>query len=244
MEMYEPLRPFTDIHSHVIWGVDDGAEEKEETFRMLREAVEDGIHTIICTPHMTPGVYEFPMEKFREHFFEAGEYIRRQELPLALYSGAEILWTEHVPRLLREGKIPTLAGSQYVLVEFSPTDSYEKISDALQKVSGTGYLPVIAHMERYPAIGKTEQVRELRDRAGARVQINARTLTRKQPLLRRRFFDSLFTERLADFIATDTHALPGRRTCMTEGMNVLRQKYGDRIAQRIEQAPGILFTKR
>ena len=47
---------YTDIHSHVIWGVDDGAETKGETIRMLQEAVADGIDTIICTPHVTPGV--------------------------------------------------------------------------------------------------------------------------------------------------------------------------------------------
>lgn len=233
---------YTDIHSHVIWGVDDGADEKAETFRMLQEAVEDGIRAIICTPHVTPGVYEFPLDTFQQHFYEAGEYIRKQGLPLTLYSGAEILYTDHVPRLLREGKILTMAGTNYVLVEFSPTDSLQHIQDALQKISGTGYKPIIAHMERYPAIGKTEQAKELKERTGALIQINARTLTRKQPLLRRRFFDSLFTERLADFIATDTHAMPGRKTCMTEGMQALRQKYGDGIAQALERKQDLLLT--
>ena len=71
---------YTDIHSHVIWGVDDGAETKEETFRMLREAVEDGIEQIICTPHVTPGVYEFPMERFLENFAEATDYYLKAHL--------------------------------------------------------------------------------------------------------------------------------------------------------------------
>ena len=234
---------FTDIHSHVIWGVDDGAEEKEETVRMLQEAVTDGIGTIICTPHMTPGVYEFPQAVFDAHFREAEDFIRENAMPLRLFSGAEVLYTEQTPRLLREGRIPTLGASQYVLVEFSPTDSLSHIQDALQKVSGTGYLPVIAHMERYPAIGKIDQVRELKSRFRTMVQINARSLIRKQPFFRRRFFDSLFQEGLVDYIATDTHAFAGRGTCMTEGMQALRKKYGDGIADTLARNQDF-FTRR
>ncbi len=232
---------FTDIHSHVIWGVDDGAEQKAETFRMLKEAVEDGIGRIICTPHVTPGVYEFPEEAFQEHFWEAVEYIAKERLPLQLYRGAEILYTDNTPRLLREKQVATLAGTNYAMIEFSPTDTKEHIFDALQKVSSAGVIPVLAHMERYPAIGKTELVKELKDRFRTMMQVNARTLTRKQPFWRRKFFDSLFTEGLVDFIATDTHAMPGRETCMTAGMKCLKEKYGEIIARQIERQPEILF---
>ncbi len=233
---------YTDIHSHVIWGVDDGAETEEETFRMLREAADDGIRRIICTPHMTPGVYEFPEAIFQEHFRIAMQYIEQEYLPLQLYQGAEILYTDNTPRLLREKKIQTLAGSRYAMIEFSPTDSKAHITDALQKVYSAGFIPVIAHMERYPAIAKTEQVRELKQRYHALIQINARSLTRKQPLLRRKFFDSLFTENLADFIATDTHAFAGRETCMIRGMEALKQKYGEAAERRIREAPEMFFT--
>jgi len=232
---------YTDIHSHVIWGVDDGAEQKAETFRMLREAVEDGIDRIICTPHVTPGVYAFEEDVFQEHFWQAMEFIAKESLPLQLYRGAEILYTDNTPRLLRERRIATMAGTNYVLIEFSPTDSKEHIFDALQKVAGTGMIPIVAHMERYPSIGKIDLVRELKSRFRAMMQVNARTLTRTLPFWRRKFFDSLFTEGLVDFVATDTHAMPGRETCMTAGMKCLREKYGDTVAGKIEGAPEIFF---
>ena len=232
---------FTDIHSHLIWGVDDGAETREETFRMLREAVADGIGRIICTPHVTPGVYEFPEGVFQEHFREAEEYIAQEGLPLQLYRGAEILYTDNTPRLLREKRVATMAGTNYALIEFSPTDSKGHIFDALQKVSSAGAIPILAHMERYPSIGKTELIKELKSRFRVMMQVNARTLTRKVPFWRRKFFDSLFTEGLVDFIATDTHAMPGRGTCMTEGMQNLGEKYGATIAGRIERMPEIFF---
>ncbi len=227
---------YADIHSHVIWGVDDGAETKEETIWMLRAAVADGIDTIICTPHMTPGVYEFPEETFRAHFREAEEYIAQEKLNLKLLQGAEILYTDSTPRLIREGKAATLAGSRYALIEFSPTHTKEFIFNAVQKIAGTGTIPVIAHMERYPAIGKTDEARELKRRFRALIQINARSLTRKQPFFRRKFFDSLFREGICDFIATDTHSMEGRGTCMTAGMNAVKEKYGEKTAERLNEA--------
>lgn len=224
---------FTDIHSHVIWGVDDGAETREETEKMLRDAAADGIDAIICTPHITPGVYEFPEDVFERHFAEAEAYIRQEGLELKLYKGAEILYTELTPRLLREGRVPAMNGTKYAMIEFSPTDTKEHIYDALQKVAGAGFIPIIAHMERYPAIGKINQVEEMKSRFRAMVQINARSLTRKQPLMRRGFFDGIFKKGLVDFIATDTHAMEGRETCMTAGVKAAREKYGDSIVDGI-----------
>ncbi len=234
----------TDVHSHVIWGVDDGAKDRAETFRMLREAVEDGIRTIICTPHMMPGIYAFPEETFQEHLQEAAEFIRREQLPLRLLRGAEILYTDHVPRMLMEGRIPTMAGSNLLLVEFSPADTLSAITNALQRISGLGYVPVIAHMERYPAIRRKEQVTEIKNRFRALVQINAGSLIHRQPLLRRRYFDDLFRENLVDFVATDTHALPGRGSCMAEGIKALRRRYGEDVLKKLRSKQDMFDAER
>ena len=223
----------TDIHSHLIWGVDDGAETKEQTFRLLDRAAADGIDRVICTPHITPGIQPFPRERFLEHLEEAREDVQRTDLNLQLEEGAEILYTDSTSRFLREERIPTLAGTRYVLVEFLPDSRLEEIRDALHRVYATGFIPVIAHLERYSALNRTAQVAELRDQVQARVQINARTLIRRQPFLRGRFLDGLFRNHLVDFIATDTHAFPGRESCMTEGMNALERKYGSAVRERI-----------
>ena len=97
-------------------------------------------------------------------------------------------------------------------------------------------------MERYPAISKISQVEEIKSRYRALVQINARTLLRKQPLLRRGFMDQLFKRGLVDFVATDTHAMEGRGTCMTEGMEALRKKYGDILEEQIRRKPDLFFS--
>lgn len=235
---------YTDIHSHVIWGVDDGAETKEETFRMLREAVADGIRTIICTPHITPGIYAFPEEKFQENYSAANAWIMENDLPLKLYQGAEILYTDATPQMLRDKRIPSMAGSRYILVEFSPAEKMAVMMDALQQITATGYLPIIAHLERYSDIRKTDQVREIKERFQAMIQINARSLFRRQPLLRRGFFSGMFQEDLVDFIATDTHAAPGRETCMSKGMEALRRQFGTVAAEAIDRRADSFLIER
>lgn len=232
---------YIDIHCHVIWGVDDGGNTREETFHMLDAAAADGISKIIATPHMTPGVYEFPEKRFQEHMAIAREYIAEKGLDIELDRGAELLYTELTPRLLREGKVPTLVGTNHPLIEFSPTDSWDHIRNALQKVSSAGFSPVIAHMERYPAVKSIDQVKLLKDSFRSLVQINARTLLKKQPLMRRKFFNRLFEENLVDFIATDTHSMPGRETCMTAGLAALEAQYGEECLNRILQKTEYFF---
>ena len=224
---------YTDIHSHVIWGVDDGAETEEETRRMLREAAADRIGTIIATPHITPGIHPFPTQRFAEHLQAAREYIAREGLQIELYPGSEIYYTEHTPRMLREGRVPTLAGSSYVLVEFDPDAPLPFIIQALQNVSSAGFRPVLAHSERCMHIRSTDEVRTVRETGRALIQINAGTLIRKTPLLRRRFLASLFREGLADLIATDTHAFPGRETHMTQAMERLKNDYGTLLHETV-----------
>ena len=69
---------FTDMHCHVIWGVDDGAETRQETFQMLDEAKKDGIDRIICTPHVFPGEVAFDSDRFERHFARSGRIYQRK----------------------------------------------------------------------------------------------------------------------------------------------------------------------
>ena len=233
---------FTDMHCHVIWGVDDGAETRQETFQMLDEAKKDGIDRIICTPHVFPGEVAFDSDRFERHFAEAEEYIKENHLGISLYKGSEIFYTDATPRLLRENKAYTLAGSRYVLVEFSPKDKAMDIFNALRKIASTGLVPVLAHAERYMNLSSLKQIEELKARCSAKIQINARTLTTKYPFLRRKYMDGLFEEGLVDFIATDTHSMPGRGTCMTKGMDALKERYGEEICERVMKITDILFA--
>ena len=205
---------------------------------MLQEAVVDGIGHIICTPHVTPGIYQFPEEIFQNHFEEAEAFVRQERLPLKLYQGAEVFYTDSTPRMLREGKIRTMNGTEYVLVEFNPREEYGYILEAINQISSAGFTVILAHVERYAAFRKSEQIREIKNRYRALIQMNARTLCRSMLWSRKHFITNLVRGELVDFIATDTHALPGRGTCMRQGMEKLNQLCDEtsweRIARRAE----------
>ena len=153
---------FIDMHHHLIYGIDDGASSFEGTEKMIRDAVKNQVSVIITTPHMTPGLVPFPYDAYREHLEETRAYLKKNDIPIRLYTGAEILYTPNTCYMLMDGKVPTLAGTQYLLVEFSPDDAYEYISKALDAIASAGFIPVIAHAERYMCLKKADQLHRLR----------------------------------------------------------------------------------
>ncbi len=224
---------FVDIHHHLIYGIDDGAQSFAGTEKMIRQAVENQVHAIITTPHITPGHAPFPMEDYLKHLQETREYLDRENIDLTLYTGSEALYTPSTPYQLSEGKVPTLAGTRYVLIEFSPDDTYKYLTDAAGAVESLGYVPVFAHVERYECLKKADQVRRFKEDYGALIQVNAATVLRKHSFFHQRFINHLFEDELVDFISTDCHDLPGRDNHMAEAFDQLTVLYGIDMAHAL-----------
>ena len=224
---------FIDIHHHLVYGVDDGAASFAGTERMIRQAVENRVHAIITTPHMTPGVEPFPEAEYRTRLEEIRAWIKAREIDLTLYPGAEILYTPSTPHMLAEGRVPPLADSSLVLVEFLPDCGFEEMENAGKSVARAGYVPVFAHIERCVCLKKPEQVRRLREACGALMQVNAKTVLRKRGFFRRRYLNALFENGLVDFVASDSHDLPGRENRMAEAFTQLCAQYGEGMARAL-----------
>lgn len=144
-----------DIHAHILPGVDDGAKSWDESRRMLEEAYGQGIRNIIATPHysrrgMTPHIYELA-DRLQD--------MARGIAPdLGIGLGQETFFHEGLVENLKTGKALTLEGSRYVLVEFEPGVPYEKLYQAVRKMTMSRYIPVIAHVERYICLRKKEHL--------------------------------------------------------------------------------------
>ena len=224
---------FIDIHHHLIYGVDDGAQTFEGTKKLIRQAVENQVHAIITTPHITPGQEPFDFDAYKAHLEETRQYLSDENIDLTLYTGSEVLYTPNTAYQLSEGRVPTLAGTRYLLLEFMPDDHFDSLLKAGNTVADMGYIPVYAHVERYECLKKTDQIERLRDSNGALIQVNANTVLRKHSFFRGRFIRHMFEDGLVDFIATDSHDLPGRDNHMAEAFDQLTVLYGIEMAHAL-----------
>lgn len=221
------MQGFTDIHHHLIYGMDDGAQNLDQALAMATAAWEDGTTTILGTSHISPGVKPFDLDRYYRHLDALQAACWDQGMNLRLLEGAEILYTEQTCRFLRDRRIPTLGGTDYVLVEFFPTVEYRELYDAIVGILRAGYRPIIAHVERYRCLaGSIPKLREVRESLGAVIQMNCSTVVGGKGFLHDHRNHKLISEGLIDVIATDAHNTTSRPTQMQEAYAWLEKKLG------------------
>lgn len=204
-------REFIDIHSHILAGADDGARNTDESLRMLRKAAKEGIGQIIVTPHQKPDRHCVSSTELSERMEKLQSLAKTEGLDIRLYPGGEIFFRQGLADELSGGKLCTLAGSRYVLVEFFPDEQYDYIRDGLYSLLAAGYRPVVAHVERYIQINRSgERQAELLD-MGCCYQVNAGSLTGSCGFGMKRTARQLVKEEMVHFIATDAHRAEGNR---------------------------------
>lgn len=224
---------FKEIHAHFVYGVDDGAQTREEMEALLDEAYNEGIGTLIATPHVTPAVRPFDWTVFEQRLAEARAYCEARGYPICLYAGAEVMYTPALEGYLKENELPTLGHSESVLMEFVPDVSFQEMDRALDCMERAGYRTIIAHIERYACLRKHGSTRCLKENHNARFQMNANTLLTKKGLLETWRIDRWFKEELVDFVASDAHHSRRRPFRIREAYQVLRREYGGSYAARV-----------
>lgn len=223
---------FSDIHAHFVYGMDDGAQTQSDMEAMLDAAWRDDVAKLIATPHITPGIQPFDNERFRRRLNEARSYCRRRGYAMELCAGAEVLYTPALAYYVRENPLPALDNSQRVLIEFANAISYAEIASAVTLLEEHGYIPVIAHVERYRALAGFNAYR-LKKHSGALYQVNGHTLINKNGFFRDQWIHRWFCDQLIDFVASDCHSCNVRKTCMKSAYAVLVKRYGVAYADRL-----------
>jgi protein-tyrosine phosphatase len=228
------MKRFIDIHHHILYGLDDGPKTYEDMTVMLRMAAAEGIGTIIATPHVTPGLKPIDYVLMGSRLSEAHAYCLKNGLDLQLYPGAEVLFTPALLNLITQGCMPTLAGTRYVLLEFMPRAMYEEIEGAVQLLLNNGYIPILAHVERYRCFTrKISRLKQLKSRYAVLYQINCTALTRRKRFFTDGNFKRLLREGLIDFAATDAHNGSTRICNMRQFYRAVEAFAGKAIAQSL-----------
>ena len=219
-----------DMHCHVVYGVDDGAQKPGDMQDMLRLAHENRVKHIICTSHIAPGEAPFPAEKYEAHLAEGQAYCDSQGWDLHLHPGSEILYTRDAVRMLDEGRVPRLDGKWAVLVEFWHECPYSTMEEAARKLTDEGMTVVFAHIERYKALGSIRRIRDLKERWGILMQMNSHTVTRKLPFFTERWKQRVLRDGLVDIISSDAHNITSRSCTMLPAWEKLRDTLGEERA--------------
>ncbi|VNU52840.1 capsular polysaccharide biosynthesis protein Wzh [Streptococcus pneumoniae] len=227
-----------DIHSHIVFDVDDGPKSIEDSKALLREAYNQGVRMIVSTSHRRKGMFETPEEKIATNFIKVREIAKEVADDLVIAYGAEIYYTPSILEKLEKKQLPTINGSRYALIEFSMHTPYREIHTGLSNILMLGITPVIAHIERYDALENNEKrVRELID-MGCYTQINSYHVLKPKLFGERYKFMKkrarYFLERdLVHVVASDMHNLDGRPPHMAEAYDLVTQKYGEAKAQEL-----------
>lgn len=218
----------TDIHSHILFQVDDGADSIETSLKLLEKEYAQGVQNVILTPHFHIGECMPQRELVDEHFEQLQKLVKQKIPELHLFLGNEIMACNDMVGLLDEGAINTLAGTRFVLVEFYPTVQYDTMLKHVSNLLNGGYTPIIAHCERYNCLHAPMKKIHAKNishliEMGAYMQVNASSVFGRGA----KFIEKLIDNDYLHFIATDAHSLGHRNVYWDECITHLRKKYND-----------------
>jgi protein-tyrosine phosphatase len=137
-----------DLHCHLLPGIDDGATDLEMALAMARIAFDDGIRTVACTPHIYPGMYENKGPGIRAAIQSLQAELDARGIALKLVEGADVHLAPDLLEGIRSGRIPTLAGSRYLLLEPPHHTAPPRMEFIAFELMAAGITPVITHPER------------------------------------------------------------------------------------------------
>lgn len=231
----------TDIHQHLLWGLDDGAKTREIMQDMLREAQRQGIGQVAATCHVCPGMVPFDMGLYHERLAQANAFCQREGLQVTVLPGAEVAWTYQTVSALRQGSVPTLGSTDHVLLELWRDISIHEAKQAVLSLIRAGYHPVLAHVERYRCFSWFPgQAERFRAETGAWFQVNAATLMHPQGFLEKRFIRQLLDHRSLDAVATDAHGSAARPVNLREAYDFLQRRTDEACARALTTFHGEL----
>lgn len=199
-----------DLHCHLLPAIDDGAIDLPMALEMARIAAEDGIRIVACTPHIYPGVYENTAGGIRKAIAALQGELDQRDIALRLVEGADVHLDPGLLSALRGGRVPTLAGSRYLLLEPPHHVAPPRFEEAVFELKAAGYVPVITHPERLTWVETHYDVFTRMSQRGAWMQITAGALTGRFGRRVRYWGERFVSEGHAMLLATDAHH-PQRR---------------------------------
>jgi protein-tyrosine phosphatase len=215
-----------DLHSHILPGVDDGAQTIEDAIAIARMAVADGIEVMACTPHFMPGLYNNSGRDIRARVAQLNELLVSEGIDLALVVGGDAHIRPDFVNAMRSGDILSLHDSRYVLFEPPHVSMPQRFEELLFNVQMAGYVPILTHPERFKWIENNYEIFQNLARGGVWMQLTAGSLTGRFGKRSRYWAQKMLGEGLVSIIATDTHNVTSRPPLLAEARAAAETEVG------------------
>jgi protein-tyrosine phosphatase len=232
-----------DLHSHILFGIDDGPKAIEESIQMCRIGYQDGIRTIVATPHILPGIYKNNRSTILSKVHELNEAIKRlgvgiqtpnSELSLKILPGADVHFSSDILQRYEDEEIVTVNDrGRYLMVEFAFQGIPYQAEEVLFQLLTKGIIPIISHPERNMEIGQRPQRYYEMIRMGCLGQVTAMSLTGEFGSGVRRIAEKLLLKRLIHIIASDAHSPDGRPPVLSAAMKAAEKIVGKEEARKM-----------
>ncbi len=223
--------PFTDLHSHILPGFDDGASNDGEFLEMARAAVRGGTVRMAATPHYDLDKPPLDLDRVRAALREHGEMLRDEGIALELVPGVEVRINAGFYRLAREScdlaQLTLGGGQKYILTDLPLIDMPSVTAEALFRVQLCGFFPILAHPERNRYLAtRPGEVRELMER-GIEIQVNGGSLQGIYGKNARSSAFVLLEEGIARLVASDAHSPDGRSPDLSGVARIIEKRLGE-----------------
>lgn len=218
-----------DIHSHLLFGLDEGAKNIHDTLEICRYLTENGFDTIVATPHIIPGLYNNTPEKILTRLKEVTTTLEKENINLKLLPGAEYyLDFVFYKNLSKPDYLLTInKNGKYILVEFPMAGVPNIAREIVFKIKVNGFNPVLAHPERYATIiEKPEKASELHA-MGFILQMNLGSLNGGYGSMVKKTAEKLLSDGIIYCVALDIHNIEQARACIEKGIPALRNIAGE-----------------
>lgn len=233
-----------DIHCHILPGVDDGPANLEESLIMAKEAVEEGIKTIIATPHNRNNKYDNPKSHIINTVANLNSVLEKEKIPLTILPGQENRVFGEILDGYRNGEILTLSNSNYLFIEF-PSSSVPRYTEKLlYDIQIEGLTPIIVHPERNKELLDKPEILYNLVKNGALTQVTAASIAGYFGKSIQKFSRDLIGHNLTHFIASDAHDTKKRPFKLNESYELVSTLFGnDYLYMFLENAESIIHNK-
>ncbi|MHB8128928.1 MAG: CpsB/CapC family capsule biosynthesis tyrosine phosphatase [Mobilitalea sp.] len=232
------MQEYFDIHSHILPGIDDGPESLDETLRMLSIAYDEGIRIILATPHFFAWDIKVSSEGLINLYNEVNDVISNAGIDLNIILGSELFYCAEMIGALNRGEALTIDGTRYILVEFPLSISFQELWKGLNHCIFAGYIPILAHVERYRCLTKQPSFVGDLICLGAYMQMNLSSIHGRITNPKVSFCHKLLKKEWVHFLGTDAHGAYHRAPYTKEAVAYIKKKFGEkRVRQLLWENP-------